>query len=169
MNGDISFAFVESSRRRVDHARGKINHCLNQLQDGDVWWSPREGCNSIGVILQHLMGNLRQWALSGVGGEADVRDRPGEFRVERKTPKAELEVALSALLDQVKNVYSDVETSELLEARRIQAEDVTVLNAIYDTMCHLELHTGQILYLTRLRLGEAYEESWRPASKEQGA
>ena len=35
-------------------------------------------------------------------------------------------------------------------------------------MCHLELHTGQVLYLTRLRLGETYRESWSPANKEQG-
>ena len=30
-------------------------------------------------------------------------------------------------------------------------------------------HTGQVLDLTRLRLGEQYQESWRPAFREQGA
>ncbi len=40
---------------------------------------------------------------------------------------------------------------------------------IYETMCHLELHTGQVLYLTRLRLGDEYVESWMPATEEQGA
>ena len=43
------------------------------------------------------------------------------------------------------------------------------LDAIYETMCHLELHTGQVLYLTRLRLGDEYVESWMPATEEQGA
>ncbi len=169
MNADVSLAFVEGSKRRVDHARSKINHCLDQLQDEDIWWTPREGSNSIGVIIQHLMGNLRQWAISGVGGETDVRDRPSEFRTGRRTPKAEVQAAFSDLLDQVNSVYSTVRASELLETRRIQAFDTTVLDAIYDTMCHLELHTGQVLYLTRLRLGETYKESWTPASKEQGA
>ena len=114
MAADISSAFLEESKHRVEHARGNINHCLHQLQDEDIWWTPREGSNSIGIIIQHLMGNLRQWAISGVGGEADVRDRPGEFRVERKIPKAELQAAFSGLLDQVNDVYSNVRASELL-------------------------------------------------------
>jgi hypothetical protein len=168
MNIESSNAFIESSMRQVDDARGKINHCLDQLQDEDIWWTPREGSNSIGILIQHLMGNLGQWIVSGIGGKADVRDRPREFRVERKTPKKELQAAFGGLLDRVKDVYSNVGTSELVEPRRIQGFDTTVLDAIYRTMCHLELHTGQILYLTRLRIGEAYRESWKPASEEQG-
>ena len=169
MNNDAPIAFIEKSTAQVDMSHGKISHCLAQLQDEDVWWAPREGSDSIGIIIQHLMGNLRQWAISGVGGEADVRDRPAEFCVEQKTPKAELQSALSDLLGRVKSAYSKVEASELLRARRIQGFDSTVLDAMYDAMCHLELHTGQILYLTRLRLGSAYKESWTPANREQGA
>jgi hypothetical protein len=169
MNSDVSRAYLEKSKGQVDDARGKIDHCLAQLQDEDVWWTPREGSNSIGIVIQHLMGNLRQWVISGVGGEADVRNRPGEFRVDRKVPKAEVQAALSGLLDRVNEVYSSLGPSELLEPRRIQGFDTAVLDAIYDTTCHLALHTGQILYLTRLRLGEGYRVSWEPASKEQGA
>ena len=66
-------------------------------------------------------------------------------------------------------IYARISAPELLAARRIQGFDTTVLAAIYDTMCHLELHTGQVLYLTRLRLGESYRESWSPANAEQGA
>ena len=52
----------------MEHARGKMDHCLAQLADEDIWWTPQEGSNSIGVIIQHLTGNLRQWVISGVGG-----------------------------------------------------------------------------------------------------
>jgi len=168
MNIESSNAFIERSMRQVDHARGAINHCLDQLQDEDIWWTPREGSNSIGILIQHLMGNLGQWAISGIGGEADVRDRPSEFRVERTTPKEELQAAFGDLLDRVKDVYSNVRAAELIEPRRIQGFDTSVLDAIYGTMCHLELHTGQVLYLTRLRIGDAYRELWKPASKDQG-
>jgi hypothetical protein len=168
MNVDLSRAFIEVCIRRVHQARGNINHCLDQLQDEDIWWTPREGSNSIGILIQHLMGNLRQWIISGVAGEVDVRDRPREFLVERRTPKADLQVGLSGVLDRVNDVYSNLRVSQLLERRRIQGFDTTVLDAIYDTVGHLELHTGQILYLTRLRIGGAYQESWKPVGKEQG-
>ena len=169
MRNDLGQAFVASSLHQLDHARTRINHCIEQLATEDVWWAPRDGSNPIGVIIQHLMGNLRQWAIAGIGGEADTRDRPSEFRVARESPKDQLQTQFNRLLDQVAGVYAQVSASELLATRRIQGFDTTALAAIYDTMCHLELHTGQVLYLTRLRLGAAYRESWSPANKEQGA
>ena len=86
-----------------------------------------------------------------------------------ESPKHELQTEFNRLLDQVAEIYARLSGSELLAARRLQGFDTNVLAAIYDTMCHLELHTGQVLYLTRLRLGEAYRESWSPANREQGA
>ena len=169
MSSDLAQAFVASSLKQIDHARSRINHCFDQLATEDLWWAPRNGCNPIGVIIQHLMGNLRQWAVAGIGGADDVRDRPSEFLVATESPKHELRAEFNRLLDQVKEVYAQVSGSELLAARRIQGFDTTALAAIYDTMSHLELHTGQVLYLTRLRLGAAYRESWSPANKEQGA
>ena len=169
MSSHLSQAFVASSIQQLDHARSKINYCLDQLATEDLWWAPRASCNPIGVIIQHLIGNLRQWAISGIGGEADVRDRPSEFRVANESPKDELQTEFNRLLDQVAEVYAQVSAAELPAPRRIQGFETTALAAIYDTMCHLELHTGQVLYLTRLRLGETYRESWSPASKEQGA
>ena len=169
MSSDVAQAFVASSLQQINHARSKINHCFDQLATEDLWWAPRDGCNPMGVIIQHLVGNLRQWAVSGIGGEADVRDRPSEFRAVEESPKHELQTEFNRLLDQVAEIYARLSGSELLAARRLQGFDTNVLAAIYDTMCHLELHTGQVLYLTRLRLGEAYRESWSPANREQGA
>ncbi len=165
---EVAHAFMANSQHQLDHARNNINHCLDQLGTGDLWWTPRDGCNPIGVIIQHLLGNLRQWAISGIGGEPDVRDRPAEFRVEGRVEKGELQTQFNRLLDRVAAVYSNVGDSEFLDGKRIQGFDTTVLDAIYDTMCHLKLHTGQVLYLTRMRLGEAYRESWSPATAEQG-
>ena len=92
MNSEIATGFIEESKNRANTARDRINHCLDQLQDDDLWWIPGEGCNCIGVIMpltlpsQHLLGNLRQWIISGVGGDADIRRRPREFVIEERTP-----------------------------------------------------------------------------------
>ena len=165
----VARAYVASSLHQLEQARGNINHCFDQLDTEDLWWTPRAGSNSIGVIIQHLMGNLRQWAISGVGGEPDVRDRPAEFRVEQRAGKERLQAQFNGLLDQVAAVYAAVDPSTILDVRRVQGFDTTVLKAVYATMCHLKLHTGQVLYLTRLRRGEAYRESWTPSTSEEGA
>ena len=43
MNSDIPLAFMARSKHQIDHARDKINHCLDQLRTEDVWWTPRDG------------------------------------------------------------------------------------------------------------------------------
>jgi hypothetical protein len=57
---------------------------------------------------------------------------------------------------------------KLLERRRIQGFDTTVLAAILDTVSHFVGHQHQIVYITRLRLGDAYRFQWTPANPEQG-
>jgi hypothetical protein len=169
MNREIAVAFLEESKNRVIKARDRINQCLGQLDDDDIWWTPGSESNSIGVIIQHLVGNLRQWILSGVGGEPDIRDRPREFRMEEKTSKALLQKRLNDVLEQVVETYSRVDPAQLLQGRRIQGLDESLLSAIYQTMTHLDLHAGQISYIAKIRKGKGYVESWKPVTKEQGA
>jgi Protein of unknown function (DUF1572) len=169
MSHEIAVAFLEESKNRAIKARERINHCLQQLDDDDIWWTPGAESNSIGVIIQHLKGNLRQWILSGVGGAPDVRNRPGEFRVEEKTMKTLLQRQLNDILEQVVETFSRVNPAQLLEERRIQGFDESILSAIYQTMTHLDLHAGQISYITKIRKGSTYKESWKPMTKEQGA
>ena len=71
-------------------AFAKIKHCLDQLTDGQVWWRPKPSLNSIGNLILHLCGNLRQWVVCGVGGATDNRDRPSEFSERGPISKADL-------------------------------------------------------------------------------
>jgi len=168
MMTDIGVTFIRESENRAETARGRINHCLDQLGNDDMWWTPGEECNSIGVIIQHLFGNLRQWIIAGIGGEPDIRDRPREFEVAERSPKAEIQARFNTIIDQVLETFSRLSAEELLEMRTIQGLDRSVLGAIYGTITHLELHAGQISYVTRLRLGSAYDEFRPPAGKAQG-
>jgi hypothetical protein len=46
-------------------ALAKIKHCLSQLTDEQVWWRSRPSLNSIGNLILHLCGNVRQWVVAG--------------------------------------------------------------------------------------------------------
>ena len=162
-------AYLAESRRRLAACHERITHCLGQLDDAQVWWRARPALNSIGNLVLHLCGNLRQWLVSGVGGAADVRDRPAEFAEQGPIPKEELLRRLGAVVRAADNALSRVEDSRLLEARRIQGFDETVLSAIFDSLAHLAGHTQEIVFVTRLQLGDAYRFAWAPATPEQGA
>jgi len=150
-------------------AQKKIQHCLNQLTDDQIWWRPDEAQNSIGNLILHLRGNLRQWIVSGLGGAKDDRNRPEEFAQHDSVPQAELLARLEAVITESVNVLKTFPAADWLRVRRIQGFEVTGLAAIFSTVPHFRGHTQEIIFRTRLLLGHKYEISWKPSSPEQGA
>jgi uncharacterized damage-inducible protein DinB len=159
---DVAQAFLESSRSllRTDFAP-KIERCLEQLSDEDLWWRPNEASNSIGNLLLHLCGNVTEWIVGGVGGRQYQRHRQEEFDHRTPIPRKELLDRLHAVLDAAEDVLSNVNADALLEKRQIQGYDVTVLEAVYHVVEHFSMHTGQIILLSKARVG-ADLALWEP-------
>lgn len=168
-DGSVAAAFLAEAQATLTSALAKIAHCLDQLSDDDVWWRPHESHNSLQNIILHLCGNLRQWIGCGLGGLPDVRDRPAEFSDRQPISKPELLKRLTAAVEEAKAVLAAFPADRILERRKIQGFDTTLLAALFDTVSHFVGHTHQIVYITRLRLGDAYRFQWTPASPEQGA
>jgi uncharacterized damage-inducible protein DinB len=133
----VGTAYIDRARRHLPACLGRIEHCVDQLDDEQVWWRPQGSMNSVGNILLHLVGNLRQWVVSGVGGVPDTRDRPAEFAERGPIPKAELLGRLGAVVAEADAALAGLDESRLLEPRRIQGFDETVLTAIWESLTHL--------------------------------
>ena len=146
-----------------------IKHCLNQLNDEQIWRRAQPGLNSIGNLILHLCGNVRQWIVSGVGGAKDDRNRPAEFADNGPIARQELLKRLEGVVTEAKQAMQGVTAEELLRARRIQGFEVTALAAIFDSVPHFRGHTQEIVHMTRLQLGDKYKFAWTPTTKEQGA
>lgn len=168
-NERIGQAFLRETRQALAQEHRRIAHCLRQLDENQIWQRPGPEVNSIGTIIVHLCGNLRQWFLHGIGGALDVRNRSSEFAGAATIPKQELLAALSELIEEIDVLLQGVPTSALLEPRRIQGMEMDGLSAIYGTVTHLEGHALQISYVTHLLVGDRYEPFWKPANAEQGA
>ncbi len=151
---DVGVEYVAYCRRRLlKEYFQKIEQCLQELTDEDVWWRAHETNNSIGNLLLHLSGNVRQWIISGIGGAHDVRNRPQEFAERTHLPKEKLLDNLNATLVEADQVLERFDNSKLLEVRHIQKYDVTCLDAISHVVEHFSQHLGQIIYITKLRKG----------------
>ena len=86
---DVAAAFILYSRNRLGKEfPAKIKQCVDQLSEEDIWWRGHESDNSIGNLLLHLSGNIRQWIISGIGGQTDARNRPKEFAERTHIPKS---------------------------------------------------------------------------------
>lgn len=139
----------------------KIEKCVARLSEEDVWWRPAEASNSVGNLLLHLTGNVRQWILGGVGGKEIERARQREFDERAHIPKDELLANLSAAVREAVEIIAALDESESLERRTIQGSDVTKLAAIFHVVEHFSQHTGQIIVITKMRLGEDLK-LWQP-------
>ncbi|MBM4161520.1 MAG: DUF1572 domain-containing protein [Ignavibacteria bacterium] len=141
-------------RRLLKEYLPRIQRCLNELSEEDVWWRAHETNNSVGNLLLHLSGNVRQWIVSGAGGAADTRNRTLEFAERRQIPKSELLEMLESALQEADRLLGEFDHAKLLEVRHIQKYDVTCLDAISHVVEHFAQHLGQIIYITKLRTGK---------------
>lgn len=155
MESSISKEFIRFARQKLseDHL-AKIRRCLELLSEEDIWWRPHETNNSIGNLILHLCGNVRQWIISGVGGKEDVRNRPAEFADRGSVPTTELIQRLEETLEEAGEALAHFDISRILEKRKIQGFDVTCLDAIFHVVEHFSSHTGQIIYIAKLRSGK---------------
>ena len=165
----VAVSFLNELSNQLSEGLEKISHCVKQLSDEQVWWRPTESQNSIANLILHLEGNVHQWVVSGVGGEPDVRDRPGEFSASKTMEKRELIAKVTETVQRSIEIVSSQTASTVLEERRIQGFDTTVAGAIIDSVTHFQGHSQEIISLTRQQLEERYSFYFVPQSPEQEA
>jgi hypothetical protein len=149
----LSHAFADE----LDSALSRIQHCLGQLSDEQVWSRPRADMNSIGNLLLHLTGNVKQMIVSTIGGEPDMRDRPAEFAARDVIPKSVLLDQLTKTIERAKQVISLATVEELCRVRRVRDSDWTGWQALVRSVAHFRGHAQEIIHQTRTILGEKYQ------------
>lgn len=151
----LSSAFIETSRHYLQQAyRPKIERCLDDLSEDAVWWRPNDRSNSIGNLILHLAGNVRQYIVSGAGGEADIRIRDEEFAAREGVAKDDLLRILTETLADVDRVLEHLDPAALSRSIIVQGREMTVFEAVYHAVEHFSMHTGQIIYITKQLTGE---------------
>ena len=147
---DIGQEFIARSRFHLTQDYlPKIERCLNLLSDKQIWWRANPQSNSIGNLLLHLSGNVRQWIVTGLGHAADMRDRDAEFAQREVISREELVARLQQTLQEADVVLGNLDTNYLLEKYPIQGFNVSALEAILHVVEHFSMHTGQIIMLTK--------------------
>ncbi|MFL5594873.1 MAG: DinB family protein [Gemmatimonadaceae bacterium] len=128
----------------------KIRQCVDAMPPGVVWARPNQGSNSVGNLLLHLTGNVTEWILGGVGGRSVTRDRRSEFLSRQGGDAGALLDNLETVLREADSVLAGLSEADLERSVVIQGRDTTVLAAIYHVVEHFSMHTGQIVFLTKM-------------------
>src|SRR6266404_4637562 len=148
---DLGQAFIARAQHHLgEDFLPKIERCLGLLNDQQIWWRANEQSNSIGNLLLHLSGNVRQWIVCGLGDATDSRDRDSEFAQRTQIPRAELFERLKRTVNEAVATLARLDPDKLLEKHRIQGLEVSALEAVLHVVEHFSMHTGQIILLTKL-------------------
>ena len=139
----------EVRRRLFDESMPRIKKCLDNLSEKDIWWKPNDNSNSVGNLILHLCGNIRQWMLSGLGGSVDDRVRQKEFDEKGPLPKEDLIQNIEQVMREVDKLLDRLQPQTLIEKKVVQGFEETGISILVHVIEHFSYHVGQIVYITK--------------------
>lgn len=142
--------FLDQCIYRMDENSKRVNKCLDSLSEEEVWKRPNASSNTIGNLILHLCGNIRQYIISSLGNTPDIRVRAEEFSAQKSLAKAELHNRLASTTEEAKQVMTNVTYDELLRKRQVQGFDMSGIGIVVHATEHYSYHTGQVALLTKL-------------------
>jgi uncharacterized damage-inducible protein DinB len=145
--------FLKFSADKLRELSSRLDVCLAQLTEEQIWARGGENENAVGNLVLHLCGNVRQWIIANIGGEPDQRQRDAEFAARGGLAGTDLRQRLSATVAEAIQVLQRVTAARLSERLVIQGYEGSVLDAIYHVVEHFAMHTGQVIFVTKMLTG----------------
>jgi uncharacterized damage-inducible protein DinB len=145
----------------------RILRCLKKLSREQIWWRPNQASNSVGNLVLHLEGNVRQWIISGLGGAPDKRQRDLEFSERRPMQRQMLANRLQKTVREACRVLHKLSAEDLTRVHSTQKYQVTGLEAAFHVAEHFSHHAGQIILLTKMLTGSDLKFTHLPGEKKK--
>ena len=146
MNSFFCREFIQQSVYRVNENTNRIVKCLHEIEETEIWQRPNENSNSIGNIILHLCGNIRQYAISSLGNTEDIRVRDEEFSAKDGFNKKDLIVKLKNTAAEAINIIEDLDEPGLIKIYSVQGFNLSGIGIIIHVTEHYSYHTGQIAF-----------------------
>ena len=151
MSTSISNALIDQFNLRIhDECVPRISKVLGMLSHDQIWYKHNAAANSIGHLILHLCGNVRQWVGHGIAGMDDIRTRKEEFATEDRLSSETLIDKLTGLRVTTDKAMSFIRADEdLLLPQKPQGYDETNLSILVHVTEHFSYHTGQIAIMAK--------------------
>lgn len=145
----LSKEFITQSVLYFSANLPRIEKCLDELSDEEIWKRPNNSSNSIGNLALHLCGNITQWVISGLGNEPDNRNRDSEFQAKGGFKKDELKEKISSVINKAISIIKNLDETQLTDSKSVQGDNHSGIAIIIHVTEHLSYHTGQITFWTK--------------------
>jgi hypothetical protein len=143
--------YLESIKKQFLYYKTIGEKAMEQLEPEQLFISLNEDTNSIGMIIQHMSGNmLSRWTdFLTSDGEKDWRNRDIEFEETIKN-KEELINLWNKGWNCFFDALNSLQPDQLETIIYIRNEGHTVLEAINRQLAHYPYHIGQIVFYAKM-------------------
>ena len=139
---DLNVLFQRDLNRLIEN--------IEETSEEMLWEVPEGITNSIGVLTQHLIGNINHFVGEGLGDTDFERDREREFKNE-PIPKEDLISDIQDLKRMLTKIHDDLEDGEIDADYPMEVPfEATTRGFLIHLYGHLNYHLGQINYLRRI-------------------
>ena len=149
-NTTLSEEFIDQAIFRLNENTRKIEKCLDELSEEEIWKRPNKSSNSVGNLILHLCGNVTQYIISSLGEKEDNRNRDFEFKAEGGYNKSGLIKKLTITIQQAFEILREQNDQDQLKIRSVQGFNLSGTGIILHVVEHYSYHTGQIIFWTKL-------------------
>ncbi|MCA9272893.1 MAG: DUF1572 family protein [Phycisphaerales bacterium] len=131
---------------------------IEQMSDEQLFTRVAPGFNSVAAIMKHIAGNVKsRWTdWRTTDGEKPWRNRETEFDVEGLSRDDVQKLWDNAWVTIYRELMSMTE-EDLGRTITIRGEDHTVPEAVSRQLLHMGYHTGQIVWLGRMLVGDGWK------------
>jgi len=149
MSDALMKEFIEQSIYRIEENTRRIRKCLQEIDETELWKFPNEHSNSIGNLILHLCGNVRQYAIAALSEINDTRERDKEFTATAGLAKATLLNELTRTISEAVGIIKNLDEDRLIKTYSVQGFNLSGIGIIIHVTEHYSYHTGQIAFRTK--------------------
>ena len=141
---------AEVALRFVDHNLDQIRSIVAEFPGERLWQRPQSNMVSLGNLVCHVAGSMRDWIENGLGQGDWRRDRQREFDRENGMEAEALIQHLDATRDHCATFLAAIDEQTWCQARTFRIKSYTVRDIVLHQLEHVAYHAGQAAFLRRI-------------------
>ncbi|ACT01116.1 DinB family protein [Paenibacillus sp. JDR-2] len=144
--------------KKFEEMQKRVLKALNQLDDGQVNWSPGPNSHSISTLIRHMEGNILERVNKGILCQNRIRDREAELKPAFVT-KDELSRSIQERLQFVIDTIPSLSDEQLEQKQLVRGKERSNLDMLHQCAAHYSEHMGQIFYIAKQLLKDEYQST----------
>lgn len=145
--------FCASINEHLNTIAERLIICLDAVYDENLWTDFAPNLSSPGNLVLHLIGNLNQYVIKGLGGKNFFRNRAKEFSDKPGLNKDQLKKMFTTTIRECRAVVASLSDEQLSWVYKVQGFEHSGYGILIHVTEHLSHHTGQFTWFCKYLFG----------------